>query len=112
GDVMFIPPLWWHHVESLEPLNVLVNYWWHAGGAPLNANSGYDSLLHAMLNIRALPAPARAAWAALFHHYVFGAGPAVTEHIARERRGILGELTPAEEQRWRALLAQRLQKPT
>ncbi|MBV9697883.1 MAG: cupin-like domain-containing protein, partial [Gammaproteobacteria bacterium] len=48
GDVMFIPPLWWHHVESLEPLNVLVNYWWHAGGAPLNANSGYDSLLHAM----------------------------------------------------------------
>ena len=26
---MFIPPLWWHHVESLEPFNVLVNYWWH-----------------------------------------------------------------------------------
>ena len=30
GDAIFIPPLWWHHVESLEPFNLLVNYWWHA----------------------------------------------------------------------------------
>jgi hypothetical protein len=30
GDAIFIPPLWWHHVESLEPFNLLVNYWWRA----------------------------------------------------------------------------------
>jgi len=48
GDAMFIPPLWWHNVESLDPLNVLVNYWWHASGAPLGSVSGYDSLLHAI----------------------------------------------------------------
>ena len=28
GDAVFIPSMWWHHVESLTPFNVLVNYWW------------------------------------------------------------------------------------
>jgi len=28
GDAIYMPPLWWHHVESLAPLNILVNYWW------------------------------------------------------------------------------------
>ena len=27
GDALFIPYGWWHHVESLQPFNVLVNYW-------------------------------------------------------------------------------------
>ena len=31
GDAIFIPREWWHHVESLEKMNVLVNYWWDAG---------------------------------------------------------------------------------
>ena len=26
---MYIPYGWWHHVESLTPFNVLVNYWWN-----------------------------------------------------------------------------------
>ena len=26
GDAIYIPPTWWHHVESLEPFNLLVNY--------------------------------------------------------------------------------------
>jgi hypothetical protein len=30
GDAIYIPPLWWHHVESLAELNILVNYWWGA----------------------------------------------------------------------------------
>jgi hypothetical protein len=66
GDALFIPPLWWHNVQSLDSLNVLVNYWWHASGAALGSVSGYDSLLHAILNIRQLPAPVRAGWRALF----------------------------------------------
>src|SRR4029079_2280190 len=27
GDAMFIPSMWWHHIESLDAFNVLVNYW-------------------------------------------------------------------------------------
>jgi hypothetical protein len=108
GDAMFIPPLWWHNVESLDALNVLVNYWWHASGAPLGSVSGYDSLLHAILNIRQLPEPARAGWRALFEHYVFGSQEAVTAHIPEPRRGVLGQLAPADAERLQAQLAQRL----
>jgi len=109
GDALFIPPLWWHNVESLDSLNVLVNYWWHASGAALGSVSGYDSLLHAMLNIRQLPAPVRAAWRALFDHYVFGPQSQVSAHIPGPRRGVLGTLAPADAERLQAQLAQRLQ---
>ena len=109
GDALYIPPLWWHHVESLEPFNLWVNYWWHALGAPIGAESGYDTLLHAIVNLRPLPPPARAAWQALFEHYVFGTPDEVTAHIPEHRRGVLGKLSPADAERLRAQLVQRLQ---
>jgi hypothetical protein len=109
GDAIFIPPLWWHHVESLGRFNVLVNYWWHAAGGPsIGTASGFDSLLHAMLNLRALPPHARAAWRALFERYVFGPQDEIVEHIPAARHGILGDIAPETVVRLRAELAQRL----
>jgi Cupin-like domain len=109
GDAIYIPPLWWHHVESLEPFNLLVNYWWHVlGGAAVGSASGFDGLLLSIANLRSLPPPARAAWRALFEHYVFGEPGEVTAHIPPHRHGLLGTLTPADAARLREQIAQRL----
>jgi hypothetical protein len=109
GDGVFIPPLWWHHVESLEPFNVLVNYWWHDPlGAHARADSGFDALLHGILSIRALPPETRRAWSAFFEHYLFAACGESTEHIPPERLGILGDLSPEQQSALRAHLTNKL----
>ena len=111
GDALFIPPLWWHHVESLERFNLLVNYWWHAvPGVTVGSASGFETLIHALLNLRSLPPATREAWRALFDHYVFKAGGEVSGHIPEARRGVLGEFSAADADRVRAYLAERLQK--
>jgi hypothetical protein len=109
GDALYIPPLWWHNVESLEPFNVLVNYWWHAlPGMTAQTASAFDVLMLGLTNIRQLPPATRAAWRAFFEHYVFGSGPEVMEHIPAGQRGMLGELSPEQASRLRQALAQRL----
>lgn len=92
GDALYLPPLWWHQVESLEPLNALVNYWWRSPGASGRPSPpALEALLHARLALAALPAPERRGWRALFEHYVFGdEDPAA--HLPEARRGVLGEL--------------------
>ena len=89
GDAIFIPYHWWHHVESLDPVNVLVNYWWN--DAVPRASSPADAMLHAMLAIRALPDTQRAAWRAAFDHYVFA--PDLADYLPAGLRGLLGPLS-------------------
>ncbi|WDS36681.1 cupin-like domain-containing protein [Pseudoxanthomonas sp.] len=92
GDALYLPPLWWHHVSSLGPLNALVNYWWQprmADGRP--PSPGIAALLHARLAFAGLPAAERAAWHALMAHYVF-ADEDPAAHLPAERRGVLGAL--------------------
>ena len=108
GDAIFIPALWWHHVQSLDVCNVLINYWWNAAG--LHANESRDVLLHALLTLRRLPAAQRAAWRAVFDHYVFGDAEATRAHIPRQRRGVLGELDEAATRERRRELAARLNR--
>ena len=109
GDAIVIPPLWWHHVESLDSFNLLVNYWWQdRSGQHTKADSAFDALLHGILCVRDLPPPTRRAWAALFEHYLFGPPEAAVAHIPIERRGILGEISPQQIDALRAQLVHRL----
>jgi hypothetical protein len=72
GDAIYIPPLWWHHVESLDPLNALVNYWWKGSPeAPTDAPSAIGALHQSLRAFQHAPAEQRAAWDALFGHFVF-----------------------------------------
>ena len=102
GDAIFIPYGWWHHVEALEPFNVLVNYWWNEAR---QVGSPFDSMLHAILTLRDLPPEQRAVWRALFEHYVFTSGDESMSHLPREQRGMLGPPSPERAQAIRAILA-------
>jgi Cupin-like domain len=110
GDAIYIPPLWWHHVESLDPFNVLVNYWWREAAWPDESeDSAFDALLHGILSIRKLPPATRRAWAAFFEHYVFAASDDAVRHIPAARHGILGDLTVEQLAALRDHLMKRLQ---
>ncbi|MDP9200204.1 MAG: cupin-like domain-containing protein [Pseudomonadota bacterium] len=112
GDALFIPTLWWHHVESLDQqLNVLVNYWWNGTlGSVARTASGMDCLLHGLVNIRPMPPELREAWAALFHHYVFDAGDEDFSYLPRHRRSVLDGSSKDAAIRIRKLLIARLQR--
>lgn len=106
GDALYIPPLWWHHVESLDRLNLMVNYWWPAAGP--DPGSALDALLHAVLALRPLPPEQRRAWATLFEHYVFGPEGAAVDHLPPERRALLADMSPALAQQIRDFLRSKL----
>ena len=106
GDAVFIPYLWWHHVESLGPLNVLVNYWWDDGRGWLG--SPFEAMVHGILAIGDLPPERRDIWRQYFDHYVFRTGGNPAEHLAADQRGILSKPTPQLAQYIRNWLLQAL----
>lgn len=108
GDVLFYPALWWHHVEATGDFNVLVNYWWNA--TPAHADTPMTTLLHAILSLRDRPAAEKAAWAAMFDHYVFGDATTAGEHLPDHVRGELGPLDVRAARRLRAKIADRINR--
>ncbi|NHK27948.1 cupin-like domain-containing protein [Parvularcula flava] len=106
GDAIYVPYLWWHHVRSLDKINMLINYWWTPGGG--DRSQPRDALLHAMLTIKNLPPAHREAWKAAFDHYVFQQQGDPGAHLPEERRGILGELAPEKAREIRLAIADML----
>lgn len=108
GDVIYIPNMWWHHVESLSPINGLINFWWQE--TPGVYGSPTEALKHAFLSIRSLPAPQRSALKALFNHYVFAEDTAHLEHLPEHSWGRLDEVTDTLARQLRAELTNSLKR--
>jgi hypothetical protein len=108
GDAIYIPTLWWHNVEALEPFNILVNYWWR--DVPPDMGSAFEAMIHAILTIASLPDPQRVAWRAMFDNYVFRPDGDPAAHLPPAQRGILGESTPQLRQRIRQFLLRALSR--
>jgi len=110
GDAIYIPHMWWHHVRSLDDLSVLVNYWWDEAPPPQPGLAPINALIHALLSFEGLPDEQRAAWQAMFDHFVFHANGDPNGHIPEERRGIRGKLNAESKARLRRTLAQMMSR--
>ena len=106
GDAIFIPSMWWHHVDGLEPFNVLINYWWRE--TPYFLGHPEDALFHAIMAIRDLPQEQKQHWQDVFQHYVFENRPETTHHIPYVDRTILSQLDAAKANKIRSYLLRAL----
>ncbi|MDZ4307840.1 cupin-like domain-containing protein [Allopontixanthobacter sp.] len=91
GDAIFIPTGWYHHVQALSPINLLVNYWWQSDGA---RPSPWDALMHGFMALRGLSPADKRVWRAMFAHYIFEESGDSGSHIPPHSRGILSRPTP------------------
>ena len=108
GDAIFIPSMWWHHVRSLAPFNVLVNYWWRR--SPAFLGSPLPALQHALWALRDLPEREKQAWKQVFEYYVFGPAERAGQHLPEGARGDLAPIDETQARRIRAQLLARLNR--
>ncbi len=101
GDGLFIPYAWWHHVRSLDGLNLLANYWWSAFD---DRPTPMATLYAGMLGIRDLPPEQKRIWKRLMDAYVFDVDEAAAAHLPPQARGAFGDITPPVLDRLRNLL--------
>ena len=108
GDAIFVPAMWWHHVEGLSSFNTLVNYWWN--GAPRFIPSPMSSLYHAIWSIRDRSDAEKQAWKEVFEYYVFGPASRAGEHLPEQARGLLGPIDETRARQIRAMLLNSLNR--
>jgi len=108
GDAVLIPSMWWHHMEGLEPFNVLVNYWWR--DVPGWMDTPMNVLMYALMTLRDLPPHQRAAWQEVFRHYVFEADAETAAHIPESARRVLSPLDVDRARDLRARLLKRINR--
>ena len=108
GDALFIPSMWFHHVEGLEAVNLLINAWWRQ--VPEYIDSPLSALRLALMTLRDLPEKERRVWAHHFQHFVFGADDHTWAHIPESARGLLGPIDENVSRQARAHLLNQLKR--
>lgn len=108
GDAIFIPSLWWHHVQGLEPFNVLINYWWSS--VPAHIPTPMHALYHALWTIRDRPEREKQAWREIFDYYVFGTADRAGAHLPPPARNVLGPIDETLARQLRAMLIGKLNR--
>ncbi|GAA0368555.1 cupin-like domain-containing protein [Bowmanella denitrificans] len=108
GDAIYIPSMWWHQVEGLDSVNILINYWW--SDAAKFMGSAMNVLQHAMLSLRDKPAHEKAAWKQVFDYYVFGDSQLPRAHLPEQAWGDLGPMTELSSRQLRARLINKLNR--
>jgi hypothetical protein len=108
GDALFIPSMWFHHVEALAPVNLLINAWWRP--TPEYMDSPLSTLRLALMTLRDLPEHERRIWAHHFRHFVFEADEATWAHLPEAARGLLGPLDETVSRQARAQLLNQLKR--
>jgi hypothetical protein len=108
GDAVFIPSMWWHHIEALSPLNTLVNYWWST--SPVFMPTPMHALYHALWTIRDRPEREKQAWKNVFDYYVFGPAGRAGEHLPDAARGALASIDDTQARQIRAMLLNNLNR--
>jgi len=106
GDAIYIPILWWHGVESLDPLNILVNYWWN-DIAPAH-HKPILALIHSVALMSGLPADQREVWRTFFDYFAFQAEGDPAAHLPSDLRDVVGELSETDRDQVLAFVAERL----
>lgn len=108
GDAIFIPSMWFHHIEGLSPVNLLINAWWRQ--TPAHMDSPVNALQLALMTIRNLPEKERRIWQHHFQHFVFGADAGTWAHIPAPARGILDAPDDTASRQARAHLLSQLKR--
>jgi hypothetical protein len=108
GDAVFIPSMWWHHIQGLSPFNTLVNYWWST--SPKFIPTPMNTLYHAIWSLRDRPESEKRAWQNVFNYYVFGPAAHSGEHLPEQARGFLGTIDEDRARQIRALLINKLNR--
>lgn len=89
GDALYVPKYWWHHVQSLEPFNVLVNYWW--GNSAQTLENPMAPFLAALVALKDISPADKLYWKTMFDHYIFQTGGDPVAHIPPAHQGGLGK---------------------